>query len=299
MSVILPKQVDVSKLRYSEVKTLSSGAKNIYINYGSERLTIQTPLMYIPYGINDNSNFKDKAGASPIDKKYDITVSFNGMDKNTKLQLFYDKLKEIENKIIDDAFTNRVLWFKDDYDGNKTFVARMFSPFVKIDKDKETGKPANKYPPTFKARAPYDNSKDAFVFDCFDMDDEEINFADIIDKLKGSSVMLIVQLTGLWLAGGKYGCSWKISCAKFKLSQKSKPVFIKESDDEKDEEEEDEKDEEEEIEPEENILQNQMKKQENNSDEDDEDDEEEEKIKLPKKPTVQEKKSDKKGRTKK
>ena len=62
MSVILPKQIDLTKIRYSDLKTLKSGAKSVYVNYGNEKLTIQTPALHLPYGVsppysdkNDNS----------------------------------------------------------------------------------------------------------------------------------------------------------------------------------------------------------------------------------------------------
>jgi hypothetical protein len=244
---ILPKNVDVSKLRYSEVRTLSSGSKSIYVNYGSNKLRIQTPVMYMPYGIGEG--FEDKSIKNPevkknTDKKYDITLSFKGSDENPKIQTFLEKMREIETEIIDKAFENREPWFKDDYDGNKAFVARMFSPMIKIDKDAKTGKVVGKYPPTLRVKIPYDGANDKFNFDALDMDNVDIDFAAIITKLKGGKTQLIIELTGIWMAGGKYGCTWKVVSGKFQLSQNNKIVFIDDSDTEKpagdDNEEEDE-----------------------------------------------------------
>jgi hypothetical protein len=164
------------------------------------------------------------------DKKYDLTVSFRGMDENPKVKLFHDKMKEIESKVLDDAFHNRLAWFKDDFDGNKAFVSKLFSPIVKVDKDKNTGKTLGKYPPTFRAKLPYDNKTNAFTFDAYDMENNEISFQAIMNKLKSAKAQLIVQLTGIWFAGGKYGCSWKVISAKFQLHQNSKITFIVDSD---------------------------------------------------------------------
>jgi hypothetical protein len=203
-------------------------------------MLVQTPILSVPYGANDGSKYSDVG-----DKKYDITVSFRGYDDNAKIKMFHDKLKEIENKVIDDAFTNRQPWFKDDFDNNRAFVARMFTPIVKIDKDKDTGKPANKYPPTFKAKMPYNNREDKYEFDSYNMDGEDIDMATIIKNLKGAKTQLVVQLTGIWIIGSKFGCSWKVVIGKFQLSSASKVAFIEDSDTEKvknDEEEEDEDD---------------------------------------------------------
>jgi hypothetical protein len=246
-SPILPKNVDVSKLKYSDIRTLASGSKSIYVNYGTQKLRIQTPVMYMPYGIGEG--FEDKTIKNPevkknIDKKYDLTISFKGFDENIKIKAFLDKMREIETEIIDKAFENREPWFKDDYDGNKAFVSRMFSPMIKIDKDPKTGKVVGKYPPTLRVKIPYDGVNDKFNFDAFDMESNDIQFTDVINKLKGGKTQLIIELTGIWMAGGRFGCTWKVVSGKFQLSQNNKPKFIEDSDTEKvDEEQENEEEE--------------------------------------------------------
>uniref|UniRef100_A0A6C0CGH6 Uncharacterized protein n=1 Tax=viral metagenome TaxID=1070528 RepID=A0A6C0CGH6_9ZZZZ len=246
-SPILPKSVEVSKFKYSEIKTLSSGSKSIYVNYGSQKLRVQTPVMFMPYGIGEG--FEDKTIKNPevkknADKKYDVTISFKGVDENPKIQTFLDKMKEIEQEIIDKAFDNREAWFKDDYDGNKAFVARMFSPMIKIDKDKKTGKVIGKYPPTFRAKIPYDGENDKFTFDALDMENNEIDFKEVLPKLKGGKTQLIIEMASIWIAGGKYGLTWKVVSAKFQPSMMNKMVFLEDSDTEKavKEEEENEED---------------------------------------------------------
>jgi len=239
MSVILPKQIDLSKIRYSDLKTLKSGAKSVYVNYGTEKLTIQTPALHLPYGVSPP--YSDKNDNSQTDENKflpgsALDVSFRGMEENNKIKMFYDKLKELEQKIIDDAFENRQKWFKDDFDDNKAFVKKLFSPIVKIDKDKETGKELGKYPPTFKSKIPVDYKTEKPSMDCFDMDNNELDFLEIFKNLKGAKVVLIVQLTGLWFAGGKYGCSWKACSAKFQLSQNIKVQFVEDSGDENNDE---------------------------------------------------------------
>lgn len=290
---LLPKNVEISKLKYSEVKTLSSGSKSVYVNYGTGKLRIQTPVLFMPYGIGEG--YEDKSIKNPevkknIDKKYDLTISFKGHDENAKVLLFLEKMREIEQEIIDKAFDYRLEWFKDDYDGNKAFVARMFSQMIKIDKDPKTGKPVGKYPPTLKVKVPYDGVNDKFKFDSYDMENNEIEFTNIISKLKGGRTQLIIELTGIWMAGGKYGCTWKIISGKFQLSQSNKMTFIEDSDTEK-------KDDDEEEEEEDDNDETQLSKQENkveNSDDEDNDEEEEDK-----KEVVEDKKELAKGRGRK
>lgn len=291
---LLPKNVEISKLKYSEVKTLSSGSKSVYVNYGTGKLRIQTPVLFMPYGIGEgyeDKNIKNPEVKKNIDKKYDLTVSFKGHDENAKILGFLEKMREIEQEIIDKAFDYRLEWFKDDYDGNKAFVARMFSQMIKIDKDPKTGKPVGKYPPTLKVKVPYDGVNDKFKFDCYDMENNEIEFTNIISKLKGGRTQLIIELTGIWMAGGKYGCTWKIISGKFQLSQSNKMTFIEDSDTEKKDDEEEDEEEDDDDEPQ---LPKQENKVENSDDEDNEENDDEEK-----KEVVEDKKEQAKGRGRK
>jgi hypothetical protein len=223
------------------MKVMKSGAKSIYVNYQGAKINIQTPLLNIPYGVNDNMQFiKDDPKRKDETQKYDITVSFKGIDENQKIKVFHDKLIELENKILEDAFTNRVAWFKNNFDGNKGTVSNMFSRIIRRDKDKETGMFADKYPPTFKAKIPYDSSEDKFDFDSYDMDNNEIDFKDYVSNLKGGKAQFIIQLNGIWFSAGMFGCSWKIVSAKFQKVNSSKITFVKDSDDDNvDEDDED------------------------------------------------------------
>lgn len=290
---LLPKNVEISKLKYSEVKTLSSGSKSVYVNYGTGKLRIQTPVLFMPYGIGEgyeDKNIKNPEVKKNIDKKYDLTVSFKGHDENAKVLGFLEKMREIEQEIIDKAFDYRLEWFKDDYDGNKAFVARMFSQMIKIDKDPKTGKAVGKYPPTLKVKVPYDGLNDKFKFDCYDMENNEIEFTNIINKLKGGRTQLIIELTGIWMAGGKYGCTWKIISAKFQLSQSNKMTFIEDSDTEKKDDEDEEEDDEDDVET---KVSKEENKVENSDDEENEEEQED------KKEAVDDKKEPAKGRGRK
>ena len=233
MNVLLPKNFNVDKIKYSELKIMKSGAKSVYLNYSGSKINIQTPVMNIPYGVNDNQKFiKDDPKRKDEAPKYDITVSFKGLDENPKMKVFHDKMKELEQKIIDDAFANRLAWFKNNYNNNKDTVSTMFSRIVRHDKDKETGEVANKYPATFKAKIPYNPLDGKFEFDAYDMDNNEINFTDYVNNLKGGKAQFIIQLNGIWFSAGMFGCSWKIVSGKFMQTNTAKPTFIDESDDE-------------------------------------------------------------------
>lgn len=230
---ILAKNIDTSKLKYSDVKILSNGSKTVYINYGSDKLTIQTPFMSLPYGVGDwNSADADKKKEDFAGKKYDLHLSFRDWEDNSKLRVLLDKMKDIETKLKEDAFANRLAWFNDDFDDSKALVDRLFTPILKYDKDKKTGKIVGKYPPTLKVKLPYDNKVDDFSFECSDTNGNDIDFKSMMTKLKGAKARVIIQLSGIWMAGGKYGVTWKVVKGTFDMPSKSKYDYIEDSDEE-------------------------------------------------------------------
>jgi hypothetical protein len=230
-NVVLAKNVDVSKFKYSAPRTLENQSKSLYVNYEGSPLTIQTPLLRLPYGIGDwnDKNADDKSNDAKA-KKYDLNFSFDGHESNPKIKELLDKMLEIEKKIIDDAFENRLTWLEDDYDGIKSVVGKLFTPIVKYDKDKVTKKPTGKYPPTVKCKLPYDTGIDTFRFVSQDMNGDEIDFKTIMRSLKGAKARLIIQLSSIWIAGGRYGCIWKIVRGRFEVTKPSAVDFIEDSD---------------------------------------------------------------------
>jgi len=230
-NVLLPKQIDASKLKFSEPRTLPSKARTVYANYEADRLSVQTPIMRLPYGVGD-WNDKDTDEKTQVNKKYDLNLSFAGSDVNPKMRVFLEKMQEIEKRVIDAAFENRLSWLDDDYDGIRSVVAKLFSPIIKIDKDKDTKKVVGKYPPTMKVKLPFDNKSDSFSFTAQDMNGEELDFKSIMTSLKGGKARVIMQLSGIWIAAGRYGCTWKVVKAMLEPTARANVDFVQDSDDE-------------------------------------------------------------------
>ena len=243
MTTLRPKDIDVSKIKFNEVKKLDSGAKVSYINYDNEKMTIQLPITKLPYGLSSFVNEDNKEATS-----HSITVSFGGMDDNDKIKIFYMKMKEIEKHVITQGVKNASKWFtlktkSDNPEVISTFVEEMFTEVAKPYRDKNTKEISDKYPPTMKIKLPYNAKNKNFEIVCHDMDtNEELKFEDIKDSLKGAKAQLVIQLTGIWISAGKFGCSWKILMGKFRLSEMKKMVYLSDSDAEKEETSTEEKD---------------------------------------------------------
>jgi hypothetical protein len=235
-SPILAKNLDVSKIKYGPLKKTAGGAKSVYVNYGGDKVAIQFPAMHMPYGLNNTADMNKDSTLPP---NYSISLSFKGKEENKAIGKLFEKLQEIEDKIKKDVFANRVSWLNDRYDDMDMVVSKLFSSNLQYDKDKETKKVLNRYPPTFRVKLPFSierkedgTMETTFKFDCSDMDNNELEFAAIMDKLKGGKAQMIVQLTGLWFAGGKYGCTWKVISGRFQVQKSVKYSYVDDSDDE-------------------------------------------------------------------
>jgi len=237
---MLAKQIDVAKIKYGPIKKNAAGGKSVYVNYDGDKFAIQFPIMHMPYGLTDSSELmkENKKDSAPKKPNYTMNVSFKGKDDNKAVNNLFLKLQEIEEKIKKDVFTNRVTWLNDRYDDMDVVVSKLFSSNLQFDKDKETKKILNRYPPTFRVKVPsVSEIKDdgtvetVFKFDCADMDNTELEFESIMSKLKGGKSQLIVQLMGLWFAGGKYGCTWKMLSGRFQVQKSVKYAYVEDSDD--------------------------------------------------------------------
>ena len=222
------KNLDTSKVTFSSPKVLDNGAKLVYVNYNSSKFNIQTPWMDVPWNMSCYSE-----GAYP---KYSMEFSFRNMDNDPEIKAFHDKLYELQDKIVSGGLENSVSWFKKRTDSREVIQA-LYNPIVKVSKDKETGEPNNKYPPTFKAKVPQRDGR----WECrmFKKGGDEINVNDgskMEDVLvKNCKIRAILQCVGLWIASGSFMCQWKLVRAEVDVPAMASPnTFLPDSDDEDD-----------------------------------------------------------------
>ena len=84
----------------------------------------------------------------------------------------------------------------------------LLNPLLKS-RDKETGELDGRYPPTFRMKLPVINGNATCkIFDFSKNELDSSTFEDLFKK--GSTIKAILRCNGIWIAGGKYGCSWAI-----------------------------------------------------------------------------------------
>lgn len=196
---MLPNDFDVSKINYSSPRTLDNGGKVIYLNYEGKKLLLQTPEMMAPFGLGKWSNNDGKS----LDK-YSLDLSFQGKENRDVLNKFFEGLRALDKKLVEDGMNHCQTWFKKTYK-SLDVVEALYTPVIKFPKDKN-GEITDKYPPTFKMTVPHDGTN--FTCSVYDAAKNLVDLASI--ETKRARVSAIVQCVGIWIAGTKFGCSWKV-----------------------------------------------------------------------------------------
>jgi hypothetical protein len=199
-NVVLASNFNTQKISFSQLRVLDSGGKQAYINYDAGMFVFQTPNCALPYGM---SAF-DKAG--PV--KYSVELSLRGYeDPSNKMKGFHDALSRLDEYMIDQGVKNSKLWFKSDL--SRDVIKAFYTPMVRLAKDKE-GNP-KPYPPTIKLSLRQKRDSQEFDVQCYD--DKRTQYKGIpLEELlvKGAQTTCLIQCTGVWFAGSKFGLSWKL-----------------------------------------------------------------------------------------
>jgi hypothetical protein len=227
--VVKASNLDLSKVTFSDVKTDNHGRKMVYINLNNGKIMVQTPKMYAPNGIK---RWRKKDALDNKDDKFEMELSFygeNGTDKNgQEIREFHEKWKEfdelVKNKVIEKAKE----WLGMPKLDMNTLESVMYTPMVKIPKDKE----GNELPYPSRIRAKIDRETDAngnssgrflsnkkfktevLLFD-ENKDKVDLNEENAEDAVpKGSQVVSILELVYLSLSKTTISTKWKLVQAK-------------------------------------------------------------------------------------
>lgn len=198
--VLLPKNVDTSKIGFGDLKTLDNGAKLVYVNLDNKPFIVQTPMdLTTPFGLSKYDDGKPSAER----EKWTVQIALKDIDTNPFVGDFYKMLKELDTLIVDAGVEKSKLWFKKQI--AKEVLNELSTSLVIYPKDKVTGEITDKYPPMFRLSVPMINGK--IACDCFNANKEKVSL-DTIEK--GSKITAIIQFSNVWIAGTKFGCSAKV-----------------------------------------------------------------------------------------
>jgi hypothetical protein len=196
-SVVHPSSFNSKNITISAPKTLQSGAKQAYLNYGGERLVMQTAVsMTVPFGLN----VADKFGPP----EYSVEVSFRGNQQRPEIKEFMDVIAQIDERLLEEGVKNSRSWFKGDL--GRDVVKAFYTPSLKYSKDKEGN--LLDYPPNLKLKLRKTNND--FETKFYDINGNPYKGIPVEDLLaKGVQVTAIIECAGVWFAGSKFGLTWR------------------------------------------------------------------------------------------
>jgi len=196
-SIVYPSTFDASKVSISAPRTLQSGAKQAYLNYGGERLVMQTAVsMSVPFGLN----VADQYGPA----EYSVSLSFRGQDSRPEIKEFMNTITAIDELMIAEGVKNSRAWFKSDL--KREVIEAFYTPSLKYSKDKDGN--VLSYPPNLKLKLRKVNNE--FETKFYDVNGSPYKGVPVEDLLvKNVQVTAIIECAGVWFAGSKYGLTWR------------------------------------------------------------------------------------------
>lgn len=198
-TIIRDNVIDLSQVRLSDVKQLDNGGRTVFVNYGEDKLVLETPAMIAPFGVSNYVG--DKGEAS---EKWSLQLSF-GNDMSPSLASLKESLMALDEFVLQQACKNSLHWVKQ-RNLNKEAASMLYSPSVRFAKDRDTGEITDKYPPTFRMTVPTTNGQ--FTVPTYLTNKKKVDLASI--DTKRAKINAIVQCSGVWIAGSRFGVSWKV-----------------------------------------------------------------------------------------
>ena len=198
----------IDNIKFSEAKVTQSGGKIIFTSLNDEPLYLRSDNLEMPF---DASFFADNDGSDNGKMQITVNIDPEASDTNSHMCKFAEKF---DNMIQDKALKNHVQWLKlAKNKATKDAVEDRYTNMKRVSVDAETGEPDGKYPPSFRFKIPKSNGK----WNCkvFDHNRKEININEMSNEEvfalfpKKSTIKVLLKLTVVWIANGKFGVSWK------------------------------------------------------------------------------------------
>ena len=210
--IVKAKSFQPSKVTYKSAVVDSRGGKKVQLRLSGQPLVLAVPMMFT-WGINERVD--ENSGRI----SYDLSLVFEN-EKSTSVNKFCEKMKELENKILDDAVANSKEWFGKGKLSREVAEAMMY-PILKYPKDKQTGELDYSRNPNVKLKIPFWEGK--FNIELYDTQSKPI-YLPTKDGCEGpqgtktpvdlvpsrSYIKGLVACNGLWMAGCRFGVLWKL-----------------------------------------------------------------------------------------
>lgn len=191
-------------LKYDKVKDNKGGLGKSAILSRSEKIYIQTPKMYCPFGVNEyNGN-------------YSLSLSFGTKEPNENIENFEKFMKSFDDIIVDEIIDNKD-WLSclnvskkiKDRDVLKTVVEGYYTTLVKESSKNDAN--GNPYPSMMRIKLPkyQDGNYATTLWTSKGDETDKLTDETIHERIpKGCNIRVLFQVQKIWFSGGtKCGCS--------------------------------------------------------------------------------------------
>ena len=219
---------------------MDNGGKMLYINYGGgmNSLYVTTPEVEVPF---DPSYFADNENSG----KYSVKFSMKDLETNKGMRDFHNWATSMDELLLKKASENSQSWFRKSKLSDET-LRELYTPMVKVSVDAETGEPNGRYPDSFAFKIIKRDGrfKDFSIYDVnknvFDVEGSTDNPTDITKLIvKGALIKVVLKCNGIWVANGKFGCTWRAEQIRVKVPEGGLQDFAIMSDSDSDSDDED------------------------------------------------------------
>jgi len=201
-TTLLSKEVNVDNIVFIDVPSKEGSAmKNVRVKYQHDtdaepdRFIIQSARMRSPFGITNNQKWikgDDKV-------KWDIQLSFQGEERNKKIQRFRETIEAIDERILKEGTKNSDEWIGDDEPDERSMRKAYKSSLKKFKPKKD--RPSDKYADNFKISISWDHEKDQprSNIEFYDETGAEISWDSVTP---GCDVVALFEINGVWCSTG-------------------------------------------------------------------------------------------------
>ena len=202
MSLTIQQSTEFSpaSVQFSKLRKNKNGGKAVYLNAGdNKKIYVQFPFMRSPYGL---SAFTDEGTGRT---SYSLDLSFD--PDNTEAMELHDKLKELDDIIVDTVAKNSKEWLGKEFNV-AVLKEALYKPMIRPGKEQ--------YPATIKLKI-LTKPDGEFVPEAYSMRKERVSL-DTIEK--GQKCMAIVDLNQIWFIDNKFGVSLRLLQVALEPSRK-------------------------------------------------------------------------------
>ena len=199
--------INVDQINFHNPQNGKYGGQSIKLTYNDERICIQTPRCYLPFGINQMD--------TQYGTKYSADLSLTKTSKN--MDVFMKFIHDLDTLIKRKAFENTNSWFQKDL--SEDLVNQLYKNQTRVNKD---------FPPILRTKIINNESGPICTF--FNSAKETIDIGSINQK---THVNCVIELTGIYFIAKEFGVTWRlIQMMVFPSQTLSSYAFVDDSDDE-------------------------------------------------------------------